>query len=74
MSSHPPEVRERQSYCDRCDDTGMVGMNRIGIQPQAVRCSCYLVNPVIRARHQRYKQQADKNGKLSRMGGRRGSS
>ena len=41
-------------YCDRCRDTGMVSVDRIGAQPEALRCGCYRVNPVIHARHQRF--------------------
>ena len=40
-----------EPYCDRCMDTGLVIVERIGIQPEALRCSCYLVNPVIQERH-----------------------
>ena len=41
-----------EPYCDRCGDTGMVSRQQIGLQPAALRCSCYLVNPVLRARHE----------------------
>ena len=41
-----------EPYCDRCGDTGMVSRQQIGLQPAALRCSCYLVNPVLHARHE----------------------
>ena len=41
-----------ESYCDRCGDTGVVSRAQEGLQPVAQRCSCYLVNPVLQARHQ----------------------
>ena len=40
-----------EPYCERCGDTGMVSREQIGIQPQAVRCSCVRYNPVIQARY-----------------------
>ena len=59
-----------EPYCDRCGDTGVVSVERIGIQPEAVRCSCYLVNPVIKERHRRLDE-----GKANRVrGGGYGSS
>ena len=58
-----------------CGDAGLVSVNRIGIQPEALRCSCYQFNPVIQARHQRFKERAEKKGKRPRQGGgRHGSS
>ena len=59
-----------EPYCDRCMDTGLVIVERIGIQPEALRCSCYLVNPVIQERHRRLD-----TSKTKRVGGgRHGSS
>ena len=53
----------------------MVTVERIGTQPEALRCSCYLANPVIRERHRRLDNDAVKarNGNGER-GGRYGSS
>ena len=56
-------------YCDRCGDAGLVSVDRIGVQPEALRCSCYQFNPVIQARHQRFKERAEKKGKRPRQGG-----
>ena len=59
---------ESSPYCERCGDTGMVSVEAIGRQPEALRCGCYRVNPVIKARHQRL------NVKPPRVkGGRHGS-
>ena len=44
--------RMMESYCDRCGDAGVVSRTQIGLQPVVQRCSCYLVNPVVQARHQ----------------------
>ena len=60
-----------EPYCDRCGDTGMVIVDRIGTQPEALRCSCYLVNPVIQERHRRLETFKPKRGS---RGGRHGSS
>ena len=50
-------------------------MDRIGVQPEAVRCSCYLVNPVIRERHRRLDIDTFKGKRRGkREGGRDGSS
>ena len=64
-----------EPYCEQCSDTGMTFKATIGFQPEALRCSCYQFNPVIQARHQRFKQRAEKKGKRPRQGGgRHGSS
>ena len=70
-----PEISNQPPYCEQCGDTGMVSVERISLQPEALRCSCYQFNPVIQARHRRFKEQAEKNGKRPRrMGGGYGSS
>ena len=67
-----PGMHDRSSryYCERCADTGMVSVERIAFQPEALRCSCYRMNPVIRARHQRFNLKASTK---QAKGGRRGS-
>ena len=57
-------MHERSSrfYCERCSDTGMVSVDRIGAQPEALRCGCYRVNPVIQARHDRFGRKKKPKG------------
>ena len=60
-------------YCERCGDSGMVSMERIESQPEALRCSCYLSNPVIKARHKKFDEAQARIRIRKTRGGRHGS-